>query len=209
MDDVTNATNEPSRHSETPRRTRRGGKRIRLKNAPKPAMAVKALWEQASAEDKERAKRQGAAILELWLGRKSKEALALELSMPPLRVWQMSQMAFSGLLAGLLKQPRSWTGAPPPEPVERAEASRLRKELAEARSELERERRLTNVLKQLASVKGSTSTSVTTSRPSGKKRGTSTRSRQSRADRPRAQRGSRPSGLADEGGVAGAGPQRP
>ncbi len=75
MDDVTNATNEPSRHSETPRRTRRGGKRIRLKNAPKPAMVEKALWEQASAEDKERAKRQGAAILELWLGRKSKEAL--------------------------------------------------------------------------------------------------------------------------------------
>lgn len=32
--------------------------------------------------------------------------VAKELELPPLRVWQLSQAAVSGMLAGLLKQPR-------------------------------------------------------------------------------------------------------
>jgi hypothetical protein len=42
----------------------------------------------------------------MWLGRKTRQQVAQELELPPLRVWQLSQAALSGMLAGLLKQPR-------------------------------------------------------------------------------------------------------
>lgn len=203
MENVTGGIGTGSQGSQSPKRTRRGGKRIRFKHLPKPAMAVKGLWATASEEDRERAQRHGTAILELWLGRKSKDVLAQELSMPPVRVWQMSQMALSGMLAGLLKQPRSWSGAPPPMEEPRADVASLRKELAAARGDLERERRLTNVLKQLVSVKGSASTSATTTKPGGKKRRTAAQPRVAAPDRQRAQRGAGPSALADGGRVEG------
>jgi hypothetical protein len=209
MDNVTGGIGTGSQGSQSPKRTRRGGKRIRFKHLPKPAIAVKGLWDSACEEDRERAQLHGTAILELWLGRKSKDVLAAELSMPPVRVWQMSQMALSGMLAGLLKQPRSWSGAPPPEPQARADVAELRKQLAQTRADLERERRLTGVLKQLASVKGSASTSKTTSEPGGKKRGTAARARVTHPDRPRAQRGARSAPVADEGGGGGTLPERP
>lgn len=203
MDNVTGSmgTGMSGQGPQPHKRTRRGGKRIRFKHLPKPALAVKGLWANASEEERERAQRQGTAILELWLGRKSKEAVAQELSMPPVRVWQMSQMALSGMLAGLLKQPRSWSGAAPPDSESRADVASLRKELASARADLERERRLTNVLKQLVSVKGSASTTKETSKPGGKKRRTAAEPRVASPDRPRPQRGGGPSALADGGGV--------
>lgn len=40
------------------------------------------------------------------MGRKSKEAVAGELGLTGLRVWQLSQAGLSGMLAGLLRQPR-------------------------------------------------------------------------------------------------------
>jgi hypothetical protein len=46
-------------------------------------------------------------ILSLWLGKRDRMAVASELSIPPLRVWQLSQQALSGMLAGLLRQPRT------------------------------------------------------------------------------------------------------
>ncbi len=88
------------------RQTRRYKKRLRFKNPPKPAIAVKELWTQASEADQERAHQQSVAVLSMWLGRKSKSDVAAELGLPGLRVWQLSQMALSGMLAGLLKQPK-------------------------------------------------------------------------------------------------------
>jgi hypothetical protein len=37
----------------------------------------------------------------MWLGKRDREAVAKELSIPTLRVWQLSQQALSGMLAGL------------------------------------------------------------------------------------------------------------
>jgi hypothetical protein len=87
------------------KRTRRGGKRLRFK-APRPALPVRGLWEAATAEEKERAHKSCVALLEWWVGRRSKESVAGELGVTGLRVWQLSQSALSGMLAGLLRQPR-------------------------------------------------------------------------------------------------------
>jgi hypothetical protein len=67
---------------------------------------VRELWRQASEEEKAKAHGLCVSVLEYWLGRTSKQALAKRLGVPPLRVWQLSQQAVSGMLAGLLKQPR-------------------------------------------------------------------------------------------------------
>lgn len=87
------------------RRKRRGKKRLVFKDPP-PAPAVKELWRRASEEEKRQAHSLCVSVLEYWLGRTSKQDLAKRLGIPPLRVWQLSQQAVSGMLAGLLKQPR-------------------------------------------------------------------------------------------------------
>jgi hypothetical protein len=71
------------------------------------AVPVKGLWESAGEEERKRAHQTGVAILELWLGQASRKEVAARLEVPLLRVWQLSQQALSGLVAGLLKQPRS------------------------------------------------------------------------------------------------------
>jgi len=102
--------------SETPRseaaptngtRRRRTGKK-RLKFAPPQNFprGVRELWTQASREEQERAHRSCTQILAMWLGRRQREEVSKELSIPPLRVWQLSQQALAGMLSGLLHQPR-------------------------------------------------------------------------------------------------------
>lgn len=90
---------------EAPRRTRRSGKRLRFR-PPRPALPVRGLWEAASEEERAKAHKTAIAILEWWMGRKSKETVASELGLTGLRVWQLSQAGLSGMLAGLLRQPR-------------------------------------------------------------------------------------------------------
>jgi len=87
-------------------RTRRGKKRLVFQPPQKVPISVRALWDTASAEEKAKAHQTCVAILSMWLGRKNRSQVATELSLPPLRVWQLSQAAVSGMLAGLLKQPR-------------------------------------------------------------------------------------------------------
>ena len=70
------------------------------------AWPVRGLWENAPPEEKERAHETCMKILEYWLGKKSKGKVAKELEITPLRVWQLSQQALSGMMAGLLSQPR-------------------------------------------------------------------------------------------------------
>lgn len=96
-----------------PRRKRTGRKRTRFQIPPRPAPAVKDLWRSASEEQQRKAHTACVAILEYWLGKRSKQEVAKELAVPPLRVWQLSQIAVSGMLAGLLKQPRARRGRPP------------------------------------------------------------------------------------------------
>jgi len=120
-----------------PRRTRRYRKRVKVGLPPRPAPAVRELWKRASQEERVEAHRKGVLVLSMWLGRKGRSEVARELSLPPLRVWQLSQMALSGMLAGLLKQPRRWRGKEAGSMNEEESPSRLRKRIAE----LERENR--------------------------------------------------------------------
>lgn len=136
-------TPEPS----APKRTRRFKKRVRFQ-PPKPAIAVKALWEQASAEEREKAHRTCVLMLEYWLGHKSKSEMVSALALPPLRVWQLSQAALSGMLAGLLKQPKMRKRGRPPS-AESDELAAARKEIAALRRENEALRTVNEILKDL------------------------------------------------------------
>lgn len=88
-------------------RRRRTGKK-RLKFAPPQIFprGVRELWSAASREEQEQAHRSCTQILAMWLGKRRREEVSMELSIPPLRVWQLSQQALAGMLAGLLHQPR-------------------------------------------------------------------------------------------------------
>jgi hypothetical protein len=123
----------------TPKRTRVGRKRTKFAvpwHFPRP---VKALWREASEEERARAHRAAATVIEAWLGRIPSEEAARRLAVPRLRFWQMSQQAVAGMLAGLLAQPRvrgraRTVLAPEEDPVTlRREVSLLRRELEGAR----------------------------------------------------------------------------
>src|SRR5262245_18181456 len=86
---------------------RRGRKRARFGIRKEPARSVKSLWEGAIEDDRQRAHRTCMAILEMWLGKKAKGDVERELGLSGIRVWQLSQSALSGMLCGLLKQPRT------------------------------------------------------------------------------------------------------
>ena len=102
---------EPQTSQEPPKTTTRWSGRRRRKTRfkmPKHvAVPVRGLWESAGEEERKRAHQAGVAILELWMGQASRKEVAARLEVPVLRVWQLSQQALSGLVAGLLKQPRS------------------------------------------------------------------------------------------------------
>src|SRR5262245_45860626 len=93
-------------------RTRRSRKR-RFRRVPRMPVPVRALWDRASEEERKRAHETCSQILELWLGKATKAEAAERLKVPPLRVWQLSQQALAGMVAGLLKQPRPRRGADP------------------------------------------------------------------------------------------------
>lgn len=95
------------------KRTRRSWKRTQFAIPPRPAPSVRALWTQAKEEERLRAHRTATALLTNWLGKATKAETAATLQVTPLRVWQLSQQAVSGMLAGLLTQPRTRPGRPP------------------------------------------------------------------------------------------------
>lgn len=101
-------TPDPQREPQTAKRRRQrvGRKRTAFRTLPRPAWPVRGLWESAPKEEREQAHRTCILILEYWLGKKSKAQVAGELGVKPLRIWQLSQQALSGMMAGLLKQPR-------------------------------------------------------------------------------------------------------
>jgi hypothetical protein len=114
------------------------------KSAPRP---MRALWDSASQEEKEKAHQAAAAILESWLGQATREEIAKKLGIPPLRVWQMSQQALVGLVASLLKQPKARkepkTVLPPEEdPV------KLKKRIANLERDLAMMKELVGLLKE-------------------------------------------------------------
>jgi hypothetical protein len=131
------------------RRKRRGKKRLVFKDPVRTAPAVRELWRQASEEEKAKAHSLCVSVLEYWLGRTSKQDLSKRLGIPPLRVWQLSQQALSGMLAGLLKQPRGRgtreMAAIPPEDDPRV----LRKRIKELERQLKQTEELVMILRDL------------------------------------------------------------
>ena len=93
----------------TRKRTRRARKRSAFSKVPRPAWPVRGLWEAAPREEKQAAHEACMKVLEYWLGKKTKAEIASELGVTPLRVWQLSQKALSGMMAGLLPQPKGAT----------------------------------------------------------------------------------------------------
>lgn len=132
-----------------PKRTRIFRKRTRFTSFPRPAIAVRGLWEQATDEERKTAHRQCMAILEYWLGKASKREISERLEVPALRVWQMSQQALSGMLAGLLRQPkrRAKVSLPPARPEE--DPKLLQGRIRELEKKLAHTEDLVRVLKDL------------------------------------------------------------
>jgi len=130
-----------------PLRTRMVRKRTSFKRLRHPAWPVRGLWECAPEEEKRRAHATCVKILEYWLGKKSKRQVALEIEVTPLRVWQLSQQALAGMMAGLLTQPRKRVTrevfeAPPGESREE-----LKRRVARLERELSRTEDLVRVLR--------------------------------------------------------------
>ena len=148
---------EESTMTITPRRTRRSGKRLRFA-PPRPALPVRGLWEAASEEEKAKAHTTCVAILEWWMGRKAKDAVANELGLTGVRVWQLSQAALSGMLAGLLRQPRRRGRAAMRAVLDdkSQDLAALRKENAELKRRLAVAERLIVLLREIPIGKGHT-----------------------------------------------------
>lgn len=127
-------------------RTRRFRKR-RFKRVPWMPRPVKALWDQAAEEERKAAHETATTILEWWVGRVGKGEAAARLEVPPLRLWQLSQRALAGMLAGLLKQPR-WrrTEGQPMDPEDDPKA--LRRRIAKLERELALTEELVKILRE-------------------------------------------------------------
>ena len=138
-------TNEP-----TPmRRSRVRRKRASFRRLPPPAPSVRGLWLRASDEERAKAHRLCMTILEYWLGQATKREIAERLETSPLRVWQLSQQALSGMLVGLLKIPRSRAKLEADSALQETDTSTLRQRIAELERKLARTEDLVRVLKHL------------------------------------------------------------
>jgi hypothetical protein len=80
---------------------------------------MKSLWEWATTAQQEQAHKTAVCLMEYWLGQSSKQEIARRLDLPPLRVWQLSKQAISGMVVGLLTQPkvRGQSSTPPVDPL--------------------------------------------------------------------------------------------
>lgn len=142
-DKVTEVKSEKSE-----KKARKAGRKRTLKAPPTFALPVRTLWELSSEEQKARAQAAGVAILEHWTGRITKAEVAKRLNIPPLRVWQLSQQATSGMLAGLLVQPKTRAkGVPMANPNEDPKA--LQKKIKELEETIRRQDLLIAVLRSM------------------------------------------------------------
>jgi hypothetical protein len=144
---TTTAATDETRTAEIPAaRTRRGRGRRRVGRWVRPVYPIRALYDAASEEQRRRAHELSAMILEYWTGVKTKQEAAKALSVPPIRVWQMSQRAATGLVCALLTPPSGKRGAPM---AASEEEKALRKEIERLRKENALQRELIEVLREL------------------------------------------------------------
>ena len=173
-----------------PKRTRCYRKRVRVGMPQHTAPAVRQLWKSSSLEERQAAHKKGTLLLSMWLGRKSKSDVAQELALPPLRVWQLSQMALSGMLAGLLKQPRPRRGKEGASMSDEESPSQLKKRVLKLEQENRDLREVLELMRMMPSPENRPSKP-----PAAAPAGTS------RREKKRASRASPPP---DRGGSAGA-----
>lgn len=127
-------------------RQRRGRGRRRVGRWVRPVYPIRALYDASSEEERRQAHLLSAMILEYWTGVKTKQEAAKALGVPPIRVWQMSQRAATGLVCALLKPPSGRRGPPM---SANADEKALQKELERLRKENALQRELIEVLKEL------------------------------------------------------------
>lgn len=155
------ATSESTVADTRARRRRRTGKK-RLKFGPPQNFprGVRELWTSATSEEQASAHLTCTQILALWLGKKRREEVASELSIPGLRVWQLSQQALSGMLAGLLHQPRPRRATKEPTMEARDDDPRvLKKKIAELERRTQDQQALIALLTSLPKPRGEMSVS--------------------------------------------------
>lgn len=112
----------------------------------RPVYPISAILSSATAEETQKARLLVNELLGYWLGHESKAALARRLSMPPIRVWQLSQRAMTGMVAAMLRPPQGRRGAMPRiDPETKA----LRKRVAELEAETSLQRRLIELLRTM------------------------------------------------------------
>jgi hypothetical protein len=134
----------------TPRATRNAGKRKGGFVMPQPVWPVKGLWEAVSPAERAAAHQMGVMMLEHWLGRFTRAELGKQIGQPPVRVWQLSQQALSGMVVGLLKQPpMPPEGTPLPTRKPEDDPKALRKKLVELERKNEILEDLVRILRQL------------------------------------------------------------
>ena len=120
------------------KRFKRPGKRKAGFRMDTPPWPIRAIWELAPDSERQQAYQLGVLILEHWLGRQSRKDLAEQLKLPPLRVWQLSQQALSGMVVALMTQPKrppEGTPLPTPKRPELDELKDLRKEVHKLKDE--------------------------------------------------------------------------
>jgi len=130
----------------TPPRTRRGRGRRRVGKWLRPVYPMRAYYDAANEEERRQAHLLSAIILEYWTGVKTKSEAAKALGVPPIRVWQMSQRAATGLVCALLTPPSGKRGRPM---ASGEEESALRRENERLRKENALQRELIAVLREL------------------------------------------------------------
>lgn len=158
--------------AQRPARTRLSRKR-RFRVVPPMPLPVRGLWEAASEEQRKAAHRTCSVVLQRWLGKTSRAQAAAELSVTPLRMWQLGQQALAGMVAGLLRQPRTRarigkeggilamaTGAAGP----REELARLRKENAQLERRLKIAEDVIALLRELPANRASRTDQATAAR---------------------------------------------
>lgn len=111
-----------------------------------PVYPIKAIWDAASEEERAKARELATELLGMWLGLQSKEDLAKRLTVPPIRVWQMSQRAVAGMVASMLRPPTGRRGAMPRTDPE---VKSLRARIAVLERELSVSQRLVGILRSM------------------------------------------------------------
>ena len=112
---------------------RKGG--FRMDTPPWP---IRAIWDLAPTKERQDAYQLAVQILEHWLGRQTRKDLGDKLNLPPLRVWQLSQQALTGMVVALMVQPKrpaQGTPLPTAKLPDVEELKELRKEVRKLRDE--------------------------------------------------------------------------